>query len=57
MPKGFTQEMLQYICDIATAAMGNNREAARMAGDRLYDALTIDQKQAERLGVPDIVNR
>ena len=52
MPKGFTQDMLQYICDLANAAMDNNREAARMAGDRLYDTLSIDQKKAESQGVP-----
>ena len=52
MPKGFTQEMLQHICDLANAAMDDNRDAARMAGDRLCDALNKDQKQAESQGVP-----
>src|SRR3989344_7333688 len=52
MPKGFTQEMLQYIGNIATAAMNGDMEASSSAGDGLYNALRTDQQQAERQGVP-----
>ncbi len=54
MPKGFTQEMLKYICDIVEAANKCDAEAAGTASSRLHDLLVADKERAIEDGVPAV---